>query len=304
MASCRPFAAVVALLLCACSGGGGVVVDPSRPETAPDIAEGRRLFLATCAGCHGARGDGSGEAAEGLFPPPRNLTRGEFRFRSTASGTLPTRADLQRSIALGLPGSAMPGWREQLSENQIASLVLFLETLSPRFAEEQRLPEDVLLPADISPVAATPALITQGKALYVKMGCGECHGAEGRGDGKAAAEAKNSDGTHSHVFDFTYGIYKGGSSPIDVYRTFVTGLDGAPMPSFDQSLPGEQDRWALVAYVLSLGRSRGVAFYLSERPTWREPMTDPAPYTPKLGAAAPARPATGSPAETPAAEGW
>jgi len=303
MASCSTLVAIAAVLLGACSGGSAAVVDPGRPDTAPDVAEGRRVFLATCAGCHGARGDGAGAAADGLFPPPRNLTRGEYRFRSTASGTLPTRADLARSIALGLPGSAMPGWRDQLSAHQIDSLVLFLENLSPRFADEPRQLEDVVLAADLSPTAATPAAIAQGKALYVKMGCGECHGAQGRGDGKAAAAARNSDGTVSHVFDFTYGVYKGGHRPVDVYRTFVTGLDGAPMPAFDQSLPQEEDRWALVAYVLSLGRARGLAFYLSERPTWYEPMEDPKPYTPRPEPAPSARPTTAAP-DSPAAEGW
>ncbi len=267
-------------LTVACGAGGVARIDPVGPDTPPDLAEGRRLFLATCTGCHGARGDGMGAASEGLMPPPRDLTRGEYRFRSTASGTLPTRADLERTLALGLPGSAMPGWRDQLTPNQLTSLVLYLETLSPRFAAEPRQPEDVVLPADISPVAATPDLIARGAKLYVKMGCGECHGSEGRGDGKAAATARNSDGSVSHVFDFTYGVYKGGNGPIDVYRTFMTGLDGAPMPAFDQSLPDEADRWALVAYVLSLGRPRGLGFYFSERPTWREPTATPAPYLP------------------------
>ncbi len=256
--------------LAACSATA--IWHSDQPSAPPDVATGRRLYLASCAGCHGVRGDATGEIAASVFPPPRDFTRGEFRFRSTASGTLPTRADLARTIDLGLPGSAMPSWRGLLSDNEIASIVLFVETLSPRFAQEQRQPEDVILPADLSPVAATPELVTRGRDLYVKMGCGECHGAEGRGDGKAAATSRNSDGTVSHVFDFTYGVYKAGDAPVDVYRTFVTGLDGAPMPAFDQSLPEEADRWALVAYVLSLGRARGLTYYFSERPTWRDPM--------------------------------
>ena len=296
------FAACSVLGLAACSAvetWGGASVG-----AAPDVATGRRLFLSSCAGCHGARGDATGEVADSLFPPPRDLTRGEFRFRSTASGTLPTRADLARTVELGLPGSAMPAWRGLFTDNEIASVVLFVETLSPRFAQEPRRAEDVLLPADLSPVAATPELITRGRDLYVKMGCGECHGAEGRGDGKAASTSRNSDGTVSHVFDFTYGTYKGGASPVDVYRTFVTGLDGAPMPAFDQSLPEESDRWALVAYVRSLGRARGLGFYFSERPTWNEPMAD-RPAAAHKGPAEPQTPETpGSESAAPRDDGW
>ena len=286
--------------LAACSGTA--VFSASGPEAPPDVATGRRLYLASCAGCHGVRGDASGEVAASLFPPPRDLTRGEFRFRSTASGTLPTRDDLARTIALGVPGSAMPGWGDVLNDSEIGSIVLFVETLSLRFAAEARRPEDVLLPADLTPLAATPELVARGAVLYQKMGCGECHGPQGRGDGQAAATARNSDGTPSHVFDFTYGVYKGGDTARDIYRTFVTGLDGAPMPAFDQSLPDQTDRWALVAYVQSLGRPRGLAFYLTERPTWREPMAAARPRSPQpLPVAAPvAAPA----ADAPRADGW
>ncbi len=286
--------ALLAIALGAC-GGAGVQPSPAPAESAAEPpatpAEGRQLFSALCSGCHGPRGDGKSPVAEHLFPRPRDLTRGEYRFRSTTSGALPLRADLLRSLALGLPGSAMPGWQEQLTDRQLLSLVLFLETLSPRFAAEPRQVDDLLVPADVTEVAETPASIERGRQLYTQLKCGECHGADGRGDGLAATTAKNSDGTPSHVFDFTYGVYKGGMRPLDVYRTFVTGLDGSPMPSYDQSIPLVADRWALVHYVRSLGRSKGAAFYATERPRWRDPLQD----QPELRPAAPAeRPATGT----------
>ena len=52
--------------------------------------------------------------------------------------------------------------------------------------------------------------------------------------------------------DFTTGIFKVGPRPEDIYRTFMTGLNGTPMPSYDAILPTEQDRWALAYYILSL----------------------------------------------------
>ena len=39
----------------------------------------------------------------------------------------------------------------------------------------------------------------------------------------------------------------------DIYRTFTTGLNGTPMPSYQQTI-SEEDRWALVDYVWSLSR--------------------------------------------------
>ena len=247
--------------------------EPSEGWAAATAADGARLFRASCAGCHGVRGDGKSDVALALSPPPRNLTRGEYRFRTTASGTLALREDLLRTLERGLVGTAMPSWKEQLDGRALRSLVLFLETLSPRFTEELRLSEDVLTIAAPEPWAPAPETLTQGKALYEKMKCGQCHGKDGRGDGTAADTHKNSDGSPSHVFDFTTGLYKGGAAPSDVYRTFMTGLDGSPMPSYAPSLPDEAERWALVAYCLSLSRARGLWFYLSERPTWTDPAT-------------------------------
>jgi hypothetical protein len=37
-----------------------------------------------------------------------------------------------------------------------------------------------------------------------------------------------------------------------VYRTFMTGLDGTPMPSYQDALPEEQSRWDLVSYCFEL----------------------------------------------------
>jgi DMSO reductase family type II enzyme heme b subunit len=56
---------------------------------------------------------------------------------------------------------------------------------------------------------------------------------------------------------------KGGASPEDIYRTFMTGLDGTPMPSFIDDLVEEQ-RWQLVHYIQSLS-SADQSSDLSER---------------------------------------
>jgi len=239
-----------------------------------NVAAGRRLFVAVCAGCHG--GDGSAKTAvAGVYvPAPRDLSKGIYRFRTTSSGTLPLRRDILRTIAEGLPGTAMPAWKQQLDQRQLMSLVLYLETLTPRFRDPDLKPEadDVIVkPGAVHPPPLTRALLVRGRDVYRKLKCADCHGERGRGDGPAAKTAKNTDGTKSHVFDFTTGIYKGGHRPVDVYRTFMTGLDGTPMPSFADSLPTETDRWALVYYVLSLSRDRGLWFYLRYRPTWNDP---------------------------------
>ena len=59
----RPLPLLAPLALIAC-----VPADPH------EEVSGRNAFLENCASCHGLGGTGDGQAAEGLDPPPANLT--------------------------------------------------------------------------------------------------------------------------------------------------------------------------------------------------------------------------------------
>ena len=95
----------------------------------------------------------------------------------------------------------------------------------------------------------------RGKELWgggeMGMACHKWHGDTGKGDGTSAQALKDSWGDRILPFDFTSGAMKGGSTVEDIYRTFVTGLDGTPMPSYEESL-SEQERWDLVSYCVKL----------------------------------------------------
>ena len=84
----------------------------------------------------------------------------------------------------------------------------------------------------------------------------QCHGPGGRGDGPAASGLRDDQGVAVRAYDFTRpGGMKGGNRPADVYRTLATGMDGAPMPSYRDSIPAG-DLWHLVHYLRSLVRPR------------------------------------------------
>jgi DMSO reductase family type II enzyme heme b subunit len=51
-------------------------------------------------------------------------------------------------------------------------------------------------------------------------------------------------------------LMKGGASSQAIYRTFMAGLDGTPMPSYMDDLP-EKKRWPLVHYIQSLSGISG-----------------------------------------------
>ena len=66
-------------------------------------------------------------------PKPRNFTLGQFKCRSTPTGTLPTDEDLYNTIGRGLINSNMPQWLP-LTTHEKVDLVAYVKHFSPRFA--------------------------------------------------------------------------------------------------------------------------------------------------------------------------
>src|SRR5438128_4087891 len=100
-----------------------------------DTTKGKVVYVKWCAGCHGDRGAGDGPAAATMLPRPRNFTGAVYKIRSTASGQLPTDADLIRAIDEGLPGTAMPAWKTRLSDGERRDVMAYLKTFSAFFAD-------------------------------------------------------------------------------------------------------------------------------------------------------------------------
>ncbi len=220
-----------------------------------------------CASCHGDSGNGRGPAAPHVAGHPRDFTRGEYKFRSTPSGSLPLDADIERTIRRGVPGTSMPAWND-LPADDVRGLVSVLRSFSSRFTNEQPAAA-IRVPA---PPALDAALRDEGRRVWDLLRCAECHGSRGRGDGPAARTLLDGTGRPIRPADFTVGVYKSGSNPAAVYRTFMTGLDGTPMPSYADTLADQRSRWALVAYVLRLGRRPSVLDWLLDDPIvsrWR-----------------------------------
>jgi len=88
-------------------------------------ARGRTLYLAHCALCHGERADGRGERRSALARHPVDFTSHAWRAR-----TSPRRA--YWALREGLPGTAMPGWKGALSEDQSWDLVAYLLSVAQR----------------------------------------------------------------------------------------------------------------------------------------------------------------------------
>ncbi len=218
------------------------------------VSEGRILYQRHCAVCHGVSGKGDGPMAKFLYPSPTNLTKGVFKFRSTPTGTLPTDEDLKRIVSEGIQSTPMFGMKGVLTDSEIDALVAYIKTLSPAFQSGERGE-----PIKVNPLPPSPELVSEGSKLYFELGCDSCHGKSGQGDGPAAKSLRDERGRPIKVLSFRDARnFKSGSSPTDIYRTIMTGLDGSPMPSFAEML-SEREGWALAYFVHSLVQNKVAA---------------------------------------------
>ncbi|MFZ0733573.1 MAG: cytochrome c [Candidatus Sulfotelmatobacter sp.] len=207
-----------------------------------------------CAGCHGELGDGNGENAVWLDPKPRDFTMAIFKCRSTLTGTLPTDEDLFNTIGRGLTNSNMPIWNT-FSNQQRADLVAYIKTFSARWGKEK--PGDPISIPSEPPV--TIESISHGKYLFTKLECWKCHGPQGKGDGPSASTLTDSKDNPIRPYNFADGRddsrFKCGSTNHDIYKIFMTGVDGSPMPSFADNIQ-PADAWDLVHFLRTLQVNR------------------------------------------------
>ena len=210
------------------------------------LTQGKGYYLKFCVHCHGTKGKGDGKASYHLFPQPRELSQGIFKFHSTQTNTLPLNEDIFRTIKLGIPGTAMPAWGEVLSDEALHSLVEYVKTFSSRFSME--------LPGRKISISMEPPFddfsVAHGRKLYSELRCGRCHGEDGSEEGELSETLKTFRGTPSFVYDLRRkNFYKSGSSGTDIYRTLITGLDGSPMNAYENL--SNTELWNLIHFLQS-----------------------------------------------------
>jgi DMSO reductase family type II enzyme heme b subunit len=218
---------------------------------------GKVVYDRWCASCHGDDGRGDGAAAAYMLPRPRDFTRGVYQIRTTPNGELPTDADLRRIVDDGMPGTAMPGWKSTLTQAERNAVIEYIKGFS-RFFAQGPAPEPLSIGR---PPRASASDIEEGREVYQRIECWKCHGQAGRGDGDSAPTQADDEGFPIRPADLTEPWrFNGGASVADIYRTLRTGLDGTPMPSFDDLIDSgfitDDELWNLAHYVRSLGPER------------------------------------------------
>ncbi len=165
-----------------------------RGERRHSGADGAVLYHHYCSVCHGDQGNGRSRATAALSTPPRDFT-------SAASRRELSPERIVRSVTFGVPGTAMVGWRTQLSAADIEALA---EHLRVTFLEPGRAPQSAnpisgtrahgghAVPGPL-PGGAAPRPYPDGLqgdagrgAAYYRLNCVACHGERGDGQGPRA----------------------------------------------------------------------------------------------------------------------
>jgi cytochrome c oxidase cbb3-type subunit 2 len=222
------------------------------PDPRPELpaGRGRDVFVReACWKCHGPAGPGPDLLREG-GPTSAGWTRVMLTEPRWARGD-----------------SVMPSFARLTAEDREA-LVDYVGALRDRRPFRETAVE----------VAARPGPDpTRGGALYTQH-CASCHGAEGRGDGPAAALLTD----EAAPRDFTRARFRRRSTPTlptdeDLFISITAGMPGSAMPPHGHLKP--DDRWLLVDKVKSFawaGAAGSAGFNPFDR--WpRKPLAIPEP---------------------------
>lgn len=213
-------------------------------ETSELLKQGKEAYSMHCARCHGDQGLGDGPDAKRVPVTPRNFTRGTYKFRTTASGSPPSDADLMYVIDHGLAGSGMPSFAN-LGLDVKKSLIAYVKSFSKEFETYQPQPL-------AEPNTKARADFAKGKEVYAKLQCALCHGEAGRANGTSAPTLVDSWGAPIKAADLNQEwTYRAGSSARDIYFRLMSGIAGTPMPSYDGAITMDE-AWQLANYVVSL----------------------------------------------------
>lgn len=93
-----------------------------------EVEQGRVYFTQVCVPCHGTRGDGFGEWSYRVIPKPADLRKARTQLRSDQQ--------LFEIISNGVRGTAMIGWKRQLSEAQRRQVIAYVRQLASIASEQ------------------------------------------------------------------------------------------------------------------------------------------------------------------------
>ncbi|MBU1332663.1 MAG: FTR1 family protein [Gammaproteobacteria bacterium] len=202
------------------------------PTLTPDPARGAPLFAQHCSICHGTTGAGDGPAGIGLEPPPANL-------RDVARLDRLSLYDLYSTIGLGIDGTDMAAFADQLDERQrwdLASYIagftadpsvqgaaLPLTVLAGRTPQEMALEQGEAAAALLRAQRAQPPAPQRGPAQLIEYTRATLE------QSLAAYRA----GDHEQAYDLSVGAYLEG---FELVESALDNLDAAQRKTTERAL--------------------------------------------------------------------
>jgi mono/diheme cytochrome c family protein len=234
-------------------------------------AQGALLYHNYCSVCHGDRGDGKSRAASALSTPPRDFT-------SAASRQELTRERIVLAIAHGRPGTAMVGWKTQLSDADIGVLADHVVTqfvqpdpgspesraaISGSHAHGGRQADATAPAAPTAHLDMTARFanqlqgnVSRGASFYM-ANCATCHGAAGDGAGPRAYFIR------PKPRNFLDPAVQGRFNRVALFHAVSEGRVGTEMPAWKQVASAQQiadvAEYVFQAFIVARPASAGAA---------------------------------------------
>lgn len=209
-------------------------------------SEGQQLYNTYCVSCHGEDLNGQGRVSALLDPYPRDFSKYQF--------VVSYEDRFKESILNGVAGTAMPGWKNVLSEKEIDRLIQFIEDRSLEKAPPNFVRVQASLPAPGDPerkdYKGKGTLLVPGDAekgyVAFQKNCASCHGklANGKGPNAYALEHPLPRNLINKEF-----LNQASVSDERLYQSILLGVAGAPMPSHDHLK--DQTILDLIAFIRS-----------------------------------------------------
>ena len=220
-----PLAGVLVLLLALLAAGGlYTVFSPAQADSgssnADQVAQGRELFLVSCAFCHGQNGEGvKSQDGNQIGPSLVGVGAAAVDFQ-VGTGRMP----------MSQPGAQVPSKPEAFSDDEVAALAAYVASLGPGPA----IPDESDYSLQGMSDEERQAAIVRGGQIFL-TNCTACHNFEGSGG--AMPRGGYAPNLHS-------------TSAKHIYEALLTGPQN--MPNFANGNLSPDEKRDVIAYLYSL----------------------------------------------------
>jgi cytochrome c oxidase cbb3-type subunit I/II len=208
--------------------------------------EGKTLFAQKCLPCHGCSGNGQGSYARQTLAHPANLHERISQFPEPNPD-----AFHHWRVHEGVPGTAMPPWGWETSEDDIFKIMTYEMSFAFPKGAIRTVPGDIsdnegdqfdLQNHPLPRITGTEQDYNKSKALYLLF-CAQCHGADGHGDGPASITSSDNSTMMGYIQPEPANFEESGSDFTNYGRWLwkvTEGVETTNMPPWKEDLTQEE----------------------------------------------------------------